>query len=343
MRRRGSALLLFMVLWAASAQAQTPCPAGDINQHQGAWRLRRGAQSPAQFRAPAASYSRATADGTLEKILGWLRAAYPQPSGTMAYFTKDLTFSTPYRDRPFGYSLSVGFAGFWCTQAGTLAELGESGVFINVDVNNVERAGLLMSQQAPSMQALKGEMSFNAAGDADGQYTIDGKRIFLVPPDTGEHRGVEHFVKHEYAGRAEPPDRQWFVVRRPDVPLVIAVTRREYVQQFRGELELYTTRELERRREWTSQSGDANAASHDAAFGQSQAAYRRAVDEYLNPAYMDPKLPRHVPQFIVIQLSARAGRYPWETSTCSRDCSAGSRRSGFQRRDRIDDACPSRR
>jgi hypothetical protein len=32
----------------------------------------------------------------------------------------------------------------------------------------------------------------------------------------------------------------------------------------------------------------------------------------LNPAYMDPARTAHVPQFIVIQLSARAARYPWE-------------------------------
>ena len=32
----------------------------------------------------------------------------------------------------------------------------------------------------------------------------------------------------------------------------------------------------------------------------------------LNPAYMDPAPPAHVPQFIVIRLSARADRFPWE-------------------------------
>lgn len=342
---------LFLALWASAAQAQTPCPA-DVNQHAGAWRPRASPQSPAQFRAPAGSYNRATADATLETILGLFRAAYPQPTGTMAYFNKNLTFSTPYRARPFGYSLYMGFAGFQCTSAGTLAELGESGVFINVDVNSLEGAGFLMPVAAPSMQTPAGEVQVNAAGTDEGQYTIGGRRVFLMPADAGTHRGVDHYTRREYGGNDEPPDWQWFVVRRPDVPVVIPVTRREYVQQFRRELESFTSSELAVQRAWARQTGDESVRAHAEAFARSQAAYLQAVDEYLqrateeelarpvhellmffprdpdhpgvdfregdrvmawlNPAYLDPTLPHHVPQLIVIRLSARAGRYPWE-------------------------------
>lgn len=343
---------LLVIACASPLSAQAPCPPGDVNQHLGAWRARPFPQAAATFRAAAGSYNRAAADRTLETILGLIRAAYPQPTGTNAYHDRNLTFSSPSRGVPFGYSLSVAFSGFKCTPAGKLAELGESGVFINVDVNRFESAGLLMKASARTMRTVKGEVAINAAGDEDGQYTIGGRRVFLIPATAGEPRGVDYYAMNEYSRTGDPPDWQWFVVRKPGVPLVVPVTRREYAQQFRNELETFTARELESRQEWARQSGDTSAASHDAAFARSQAAYLRAVDDYLNnagerelarpvsehlmfipsdpdnpavrfrdddrvmavlnPAYMDPALPAHVPQFIVIQLSARAGRYPWE-------------------------------
>lgn len=272
----------------------------------------------------------------------------------MAYVSRNLTFSTPYRARPFGYALSVGFAGFQCTRSGTLAELGESGVFINVEVNRLESASLLMPQEAPSTQTLSGEVKFNAASSDDGQYTLGGKRVFLVPAAAGTHRGSDHYVRHQYAAPGSPPDWQWFVIRKPGVPLFIPVTRGDYAQQFRRELERFTALEGENQREWARQSGDNSAAAQAADFARSQAAYMRALDDYintagdaelarpvfeplmfiprdpdnpavqfregdrvmavLNPAYMNASLPAHVPQFIVVQLSAQASRFPWESA-----------------------------
>ena len=227
MRRTCSLLCLFLIACASPVRAQAPCPPGDINQHQGAWRVRPFPRHVAQFKAAAGSYSRPAADRTLDTILGLIRAAYPQPAGTNAYFDRDLTFSTPSRGVPFGYALSVAFDGFFCTPAGKLAEMGESGIFINVDVNRFESAGLLMKAAAPTMSTLKGELTFNAAGDEDGQYTLAGKRVFLMPVTAGEHRGVDYYAKHEYSRTGNPPDWQWFVVRKPGVPLVVPVTRRE--------------------------------------------------------------------------------------------------------------------
>jgi len=352
MRRTCSLLCLFLIGCASPVHAQAPCPPGDINQHQGAWRVRPFPRHVAQFRAAAGSYSRPAADRTLDTILGLVRAAYPQPTGTNVYFDRDLTFSTPSRGVPFGYALYVAFDGFFCTPAGKLAEMGESGVFINVDVNRFESAGLLTTVAAREIHTLKGKFTINAAGDEDGQYTIGGKRVFSIPAAAGEDRGVDYYAKNEYSRTGDPPDWQWFVARKPGVPLFIPVTRREYAQQFRSELDTFTARESEMHREMARQSGDDSGAAQRAAFVRSQAAYLRAVDDYLknagerelarpvfehlmfmprdpdnpavqfrdgdrvmallNPAYMDPASPAHVPQFIVVQLSARAGRYPWE-------------------------------
>jgi hypothetical protein len=352
MRPSRFVVCLLVIACAAPVSAQAPCPPGDVNQHQGAWRARPFPRSAATFKAAAGSYNRAVASGTLDTILGLLRAAYPQPAGTNAYFDRDLTFSTPSRGVPFGYALSVAFGGFQCTPAGKLAELGESGVFINVDVNSVGSAGLVTTVAAREINTLKGTVTLNAASDEDSQYTIGGKRAFLIPATAGEHRGVDYYAKNEYSRTGDPPDWQWFVVRKPGVPLLIPVTRREYVQQFRSELATFNAREFEVLRDSARQSGETNMPPQLAAFERSQAAYLRAVDDYLknagerelarpvsehlmfmprdpdnpsvqcrdgdrvmaflNPAYMDPARPAHVPQFIVIQLSARAARYPWE-------------------------------
>lgn len=355
MKRRRSVLFLLMLacVVASSLRAQAPCPPGDISQHAGAWRPRPFAKATATYRAAAGSYSRATADRTLDAILALFRAAYPEPTGTNAYFDRDLTFSTPERGRPFGYALSLAFSGFYCTAAGRIAEYGESGVFVNVEVNRFESAGLLIAASAPSMNTVDGEHRFNAAdADAD-QYTIAGQRVFLMPKSSGTLRGVDHYTKNEYSRNDDPPDWQWFVIRKADVPLLLPVTRREYVQQFRSELQDYTEREIAKLLQ-AARSGDNSASAYVPVLARGQAAYLQAVDDYLaqadaaelarpvseplmflardpdnpslrfadgdrimatlNPAYMDPSLPAHVPQFIVIQLSARATRHPYEAN-----------------------------
>jgi hypothetical protein len=354
MKPRHSALLLLLLACASTMPAQTPCPPGDISQRTGAWQRRPFPKAAGTYRAAPGSYDRAAADRTLDTILALFRAAYPQPTGTNAYFDRDLTFSTPSRGVPFGYALSLAFSGFYCTSAGRLAEYGESGVFVNVEVNRFESAGLLVAASAPSMSTSAGQHRFNPADGEDTQYTIGGRRIFLMPTTSGTHRGADYYAKHEYATDRDPPDWQWFVIRKPDVPLLLPVTRREYVQQFRSELQDYTEREIANRLEWARQSGDNTVVAQVPVFARGQAAYLQAVDDYLaradaaelarpvsaplmflardpdnpavqfrdgarimatlNPAYLDTRVPAHVPRFIVIQLSARATRHPYEAN-----------------------------
>lgn len=246
---RSLVLFLAMVGWASALHAQTPCPPGDINQHEGAWRPRPGTPGRSQFRAPARSYNSAIADATLDTVLGLLRAAYPQPTGGMAYFAKSVTFSSPYPGLPFGYSLYVGHSGFFCTASNTLAETGESGVGINVDVNRFGTAVLLSPVDAPSMNTSGGELRFNA--DELGQYLINGRRVYRIPAIAGQHRGVDYYTNQRYYTRpGDPPYQQWFVVRKPDLPLFTYVTRREYVEQFRNELKTFTARQIENDREF---------------------------------------------------------------------------------------------
>jgi hypothetical protein len=97
-----------------------PLPSPDLSGHPGEWKARAGYRGTAHIKAPPGSYNRTSADATLSKLLTLLQAAYPQPNGGMAYFTKYFTFSTPDPDGAFGYSLYVGHSGFYCTSANRL-------------------------------------------------------------------------------------------------------------------------------------------------------------------------------------------------------------------------------
>lgn len=359
---RTLAALLLGVVCTAPLPAQTPCPPGDINRLEGAWRHRPFPQYTAPYRPAAGTYDRAAANRTLDSILAVFRAAFPQPIGTNAYYDRDVTFSTSDRGVPFGYSLSIAFGGFYCVRSETLHEYTESGVFINVEVNRFSSASLVMPVTAPSVSTREGDRRLNAVDADDPQYTIGGRRVFVIPAAHGSHRGVDYYSANRYSRDADPPDWQWFVIRKPDVPLLIPVTRREYVPQFRRELTEYTEQEIANLVHRARVEGDPSAATFLPVFARGQAAYLQAIDDYLatagdaelarpvseplmllprdsdrprvefrdgdrvmaviNPAYLDTTRPHHVPQFIVVQLSARATRYPWESALRERFATA---------------------
>ena len=336
---------------ALTADAQSPCPNADLSDHPGAWKARTGYMGASQFSAPRGSYDRAAADATLTRLLTLLQSAYPDPKGGMAYFTKYLTFSTPYRQMSFGYSLYVGHTGFYCTSANRVVESGESGVFINVDVNSFSTSSLISAVTAPTISTSGGPLTPNA--DENGDYRIGGQPVYQIPSVSRPYKGADHFAKASMTRSGQPPAEQYFVFRKRDMPLFSYVTRRDYLKQFRGELEAYKSRELEAGRanagrpgastsEWLakfSRGMDAYIKSVDAYLtNQPEAELSRPVSEllphfpidlenpelklrdgdrhliYLNQAYLDKKQPYHIPQFIVIRLSIRemANSPAWE-------------------------------
>lgn len=335
-------LALALTGFGSTLHAQSPCPSTDLSAHEGSWQPRAGTPAVSQYRAPAGSWDRAAADAILDTVLGLIRAAYPQPRGGVAYFDRDLHFSHPYPGLPFGYSLDVGHSRFGCTGTNALVEGGETGVFIAVDVNTFRTAFLLSPVTAPTLSTFNGEVALHA--DEGGQYLLGGRRVYRIPVIAGEHRGVDRYTNQRHTGPGEPPWEQWFVIRRPDAPLFRYVTRREYAQQFRGELETSMARQIEAEREVGRLTGSSSAEA-EAAVARITGAYLRAVDEYLrsageaelerpvheflsffprdpdnprvefadgdfalvhlDPDYMDARLPHHIPQFIVIRLGAR--------------------------------------
>lgn len=269
----------------------------------------------------------------------------------MAYFAKYLLFSTPNRELPFGYSLYVGHTNFYCSSANRLVEGGESGVFVNVDVNSFSTAGLLSNATAPYVSTSGGNLTFNA--DEDGNYRVAGRRVYLVPRVHERGKGADRYARASMANRGGAPTEQFVVVRREDRPLFTYVTRREYLQQFRGELEAYKSRETEAHRANAGRPG-ASSAEWQERFARGMDAYIASVDAYLkdspdaelarpvsklpthfpidldsprvkleegdhhlaylNPDYRDKALPHHVPQFIVLRWSIKDTPTPaaWE-------------------------------
>lgn len=344
----GSLAALVLV---SAAQAQSPCPSDDLSGHTGAWKPRSGYSGRAHRSAPAASYNRAAADAALSKLLALIQSAYPEPKGGIAYFTKHLLFSTPYREWPFGYSLYVGHTGYYCTASNKLVESGESGVFLNLDVNSFDTASLIARVDAPEMRTATAPLKFNA--DDDGGYRIGGRAVYRIPGVADRYQDVDRYTKSSTPGRAESPSDQWFVVRKDDAPLFAYVTRKQYLQQFRAELETFKARQIESDRAWAKASGTDNA-DWQARLAKGMDSYVRAVDAYLetsteadlaqpvseplphlpvdldnpqvrfrdgehriaflNQDYLNKKQPLHVPQFIVIRLTIREMANPpaWE-------------------------------
>lgn len=330
-------LLLSLSLIAvapAGLHAQVPCPPGDLNQYEGGWRPRPGTPARSQHRAPAGSYNAAIADATLDRILGLLRDAYPRPAGGVAYFAKQLHFSSPYLGLPFGYDLYVGHTGFFCTASHRLAESTESGVAINVDVNSFRSTGLLARVDSPSVPTAKGEIRLN--DDGHGQYMVSRRRVYRIPVFAGQHRGVEYYTNRRHLSRpGEPPYEQWFVVRKPGAPMFRYVTRREYADQFRQELSTTAAAQEPSTRRISDDYllaverylRDSDEQELSRPVSEPLPFFPRDPDKpevvftegdfamvYLNLDFMDPGLPRHVPQFVAIRLSARGqpGTAAWE-------------------------------
>lgn len=344
------ALVLGLLALPVWSQAKRPCPPGEIHEHPGAWRDRPFPRAAGTFKAPPGSYSRPAANAVLDQIQALLRAADPQPVGTMAYLDRHLSFSSPDEALPRGYHLSVGFGGFYCIAAGTLHEYTESGVYLLVDVNSFDTTSLLVPVGAPEVRTLKGSRRLFTG--EDGAYRVQGRRVYRIPAAAGTHRGVDHYTRHAYTREGATPDRQWFVVRKPGVPLFIPLTRRAYVAQFRDELQATMEGEIAILREVARQPGHPGNHDHEASYTRVMTAYLAAVDRYLaqstedelnrpvhdklpffpadtdqptlrfdtgdrimvtlNPAAFDPKLPGHVPQFIIVHLAAGHSRQLYE-------------------------------
>jgi len=120
----------------SNAQTVSPCPTDNLSNYPGAWKNFSGYSAPGHIKAKPGSYDKTAADANLEKLLDLAKKAYPKPMGGNANFTKHLDFSNVDDYLPFGHKLYIGHPGFVCTVGDKLTETFETGVYLVFHINN---------------------------------------------------------------------------------------------------------------------------------------------------------------------------------------------------------------
>jgi uncharacterized protein (TIGR02145 family) len=351
-------IVLFSLLAISNLPAQTnqsnPCPTDNLNYYPGAWKPFSGYWGGRPINAKPGSYDKTAADAALDKLLALAKKAYPQPAGGNANFTKYLAFSNVDDFLPFGYWLYIGHPGFVCTVGDKITETFETGVYLTFHINTYESfAQPVDAPEVPQSKVRLGLMKGSESG-----YSINGQRVFYIHENFVSTNGwMDHYTEKIYA--EEEPRRQWYIIRKENVPLFRYVTRREYLEQFREEIREYRAEYIRIVQDYYNKYPEYGREQYDQIpdFEKKAEKVVRLVDEYLqnnseaelskpvseminhtmilfmdepeikfredrfhlayfNEDYLYKKLPHHIPQFMVIELSGPAhdktGRFAWK-------------------------------
>lgn len=349
-------VILTFLFYSASVLAQntSPCPTENLSQYPGEWKPRNGYVAEAQYKAKPGTYNKSAASINLDKLLALAKQAYPKPLGGDANFTRYLDFSSAYSYMPIGYRLYIGHPGFICSNTNKIALTYETGVYLNIAINNFENfASHVTAQQVAGTNKYIGSVK-----NSESDYGINGKRVFLIPGDFINSNGwKDHYSEKLYSG--EEPAEQWFIIHREKEPLFNFVTRREYMTQFREEIREYRDvyiRHIESEYKkypesyksvyddlgnYKTKSDHAIKRVDDYLKSKSEEDLNKPVSNpfnfemfihsddmeikfredrfymaYFNDAYLDKKLPLHIPQFMIVQLSAtshdKTGKNVWK-------------------------------
>jgi len=344
MKKYYSVILIFLLIAiAATAQETSPCPTENLSQYPGKWKPRNGYVAGGQYKAKPGTYNKSAASVNLDKLLALAKQAYPTPMGGDADFTRYLDFSSAYSFMPIGYRLYIGHPGFTCSNTNKIALTYETGVYLNIAINNFENfASHLTAQQVAGTNKYIG-----AIKNSEPDYGINGKRVFLIPGNFISSNGwMDHYSKLD---SGKEPTEQWFLIHRENEPLFNFVTRREYLTQFREELREYRdvyTRHIESEYKKYPESyksvyndlGNYKIKTDNAIKRVDEYLKNKSEEElnkpvsdqlsfemfihgddkeikfredrfymaYFNDAYQDKKLPLHIPQFMIAEFSANA-------------------------------------
>jgi hypothetical protein len=125
-----------LFVFYSNAQTVSPCPTDNLSNYPGVWKHFSGYSAPGHIKAKPGSYDKTAADANLEKLLDLAKKAYPKPMGGNANFTKHLDFSNVDDYLPFGHKLYIGHPGFVCTVGDKVTETFETGVYLVFHINN---------------------------------------------------------------------------------------------------------------------------------------------------------------------------------------------------------------
>lgn len=346
--------ILFIFFLKLYAQPENPCPAGNLSEYPGAWKPFSGYQTVAQFKAKAGSYDKTAADATLEKMLALARQAYPQPQGGNANYTKYLDFSNAYDYMPFGYRLYIGHPGFVCTLGDKITESVETGVYLVFHVNSYQ--SVASSVSAPEVPGTNRRLGVMKGSESDysinGRRVFHIHEHFVGSNGWMDHYTEKIYAGEEprqqwYIVRKENVPLFSYVTRREYLSQFreeIKIYREEHIRHVNEEYRKYPEffkQEFEWLGEFIERAENAIRLVDNYLMNEGEEELQKPVSEllnhgyfiytdepeikfredrfhlvYYNDEYLDEKLPHHIPQFIVVELSGPAydktGRDAWK-------------------------------
>ncbi|MFD2201979.1 hypothetical protein [Shivajiella indica] len=346
-------VLTFQV-FSSAAQTASPCPTDNLSNYPGAWKQLDLYSAPGHIKAKPGSYDKSVANANLEKLLNLAKKAYPQPMGGNVNYNKYLDFSNVYDYLPFGYRLYIGHPGFVCTVGDKVTETYETGVYLSFQINNYEpfvspitarevfgtdyRIGVVKGSE--SDYGINGQRVFlihenfvSSNGWMD-HYTeeIYGGR---EPRQQWFVIRKENVPLFRYVTRKEYLTQfreELFTYRDIYVESIEEGYKKfpeSYSQVYEslGEFKIQTENAVKRVDNYLQNSSEEELNKqvselffHGNFIMENETEINFRKDRFhmvfVNEDYMDKKLPHHIAQFVIVELSApvqdKTGRYAWK-------------------------------
>lgn len=306
-----SLVLVSLLAWQAVI-AQQPCNDDLVMNTNGAWKK----LSDATMKSGP---DRAQAIARIDRFGQLLRAAYPEPRGTEAGWYRSMINNPLVKDGPVPYQLTGMFLQYFCNTNVTPTRLergGETGTWFYVYANH-----------------------FNWFADYNMFFTVSGNPVFLLTRKVGAFKGYPLYEGiHNQNSNTGINYSRAIIMTRPGQSPYVPVTRRQFLKAYLEHNEIRKTQQVaafektyatdQRRREdavrrvGKSFDDDMQPARDLLSTLSEEAAGQPAIldkGQYggdfesftteeqggrmlvrLNPAYFDAKLPRSVPQFLIV-------------------------------------------
>jgi len=327
-----------------SAQPTKPCPTDNLSNYPGSWKPLRLYSAPGHIKAKPGSYDKKVADTNLEVLLNIAQKAYPQPLGGNVNFDKYLDFSNVDDYLPFGYRLYIGHPGFVCTVGDKITETYETGVYLVFHVNNYNAFAFPIT--APEVSGTKHRIGVMKDSESDysinGQRVFLIHENFVSSNGWRDHYTEENYAGREprqqwFVIRKENVPLFRYVTRREYLMQYreeIKTYRDLYIRHIENEYKKYPEilrEEYERLGEFKGRTENAIRLVNDYLMNKSEEELTKPVSElihhsyiiyadepelkfregrfhmvFLNEEYLDEKLSHHIPQFVIVELSAPA-------------------------------------
>jgi hypothetical protein len=335
------------------AQKATPCPTDNLSNYPGAWKPFYANVGSAYIKAKPGSYDKTAASATLDKFLSLAQKAYPTPAGGNAYFSRHLDFSKPNAYQPFGYRLYIGHPGFVCTVGDKITETVETGVGLEFNVNSYDAfASPINAPEVSGTGQLIGAINESGMYGINGKMVFLIHENFVSSNGWMDHY-TEKIYRDEiprqqwYIIRRENTPLFTYVTRKEYLTQFqedIKNYRDIYIRSIEDGFKKYPDsyrQTYDGLDDYRKRVQNAIRLVDDYLLNKSEEDLRKPLSElihverllysgdtelkfredrfhlaFFNEKYLDKKLPLHIPQFIIVKLSApahdKSGPHAWK-------------------------------